>query len=233
MGDRPAEQLWRGMHDEVAPFPDGVEEVPEAISGTAFFPGGLGLWLPEGGAPAPFPNGQIMVVGQDFNSKSSYEKALRCGTEVDISPTWRVLQEMLPASGVSLARCFFTNVYMGLRKEGRETGRFPGTRDKNFVARCVKFFGRQLEVAQPKLILTLGVEPFQVLGTHLFHIPVPKTLTAAEDIYPVSLDYGDVTVVALTHPSFYRANVWRRKYGQLTGSAAETAMIQDGLARAF
>jgi hypothetical protein len=40
-------------------------------------------------------------------------------------------------------------------------------------------------------------------------------------------------VVVLTHPSFYYANVGRRKYGQFTGAEAEKGMIADGLKIAF
>ena len=123
---------------------------------------------------------------------------------------------------------------MGLREGGRETGRFPGARDKGFVQRCLAFFIKQLDVIQPKLILTLGLEPIRVLATHLFHEAAPKSLTSCADIYrSVSLPHGRVTVVALTHPSFYHANVWRRRYGQLTGAESEKGMIADGLKIAF
>src|SRR5665213_286871 len=199
IGESPAKQLWQEMKELVSPFPSGVEEVPAPMRGTAFFPGGLGLWLPESGTPVELPTGQIMVVGQDFNTRRAYEEAMGRGTEVDISRTWQVLQELLPKLGVSLGQCFFTNVYMGLRKEGPETGRFPGARDKHFVERCIKFFRKQLEVVRPKLIITLGVEPFRVLADNFRPGGPPKTLTACTEIYTVSLAHGDTTFVALTH----------------------------------
>jgi hypothetical protein len=59
---------------------------------------------------------------------------------------------------------------MGLRSAGPETGRFPGTRDKDFVGRCVRFFERQIELAQPKLIVTLGVEPLRAVVQGVFGI---------------------------------------------------------------
>jgi uracil-DNA glycosylase len=227
------ERLWQAMRSAVSPFPEGTADVPEPIKGTAFFPGGLGLWLHENGS-GESPIGQIMIVGQDFNSERVYEQARRDGTEVGSSATWKALQRLLTASDVSLNQCFFTNLYMGLRKGGSETGRFPGARDRNFVQRCLAFFITQMEVVRPKLILTLGVEPFRVLATHLFHVPAPKTLSACVEIRPsVQLVHGGATVVALTHPSFYDANVWRRKYAGLTGAEAEKAMIADGMKSAF
>lgn len=200
IGESPAKQLWHEITKAVSPFPEGVEDVCVPIEGTAFFPGGLGLWLPENGTPVPFPSGQIMIVGQDFNSKRAYAEALQKGTEVGPNPTatWRELLNVLRLSGISLDRCFFTNLYMGLRTEKPETGRFPGARDKEFVARCINFFKRQLEVARPKLILTLGWEPFRVLAKNYFHETRPKTLTACSKIYTVPLGYGDATFVALT-----------------------------------
>ena len=63
----------------------------------------------------------------------------------------------VPQTGLPLGRCFFTNFYMGLRETGPETGRFPGARDGEFVQRCARFFERQMEAIEPKLIVTLGM----------------------------------------------------------------------------
>ena len=62
-GMRTVEQLWHEMRSAVSPFPDGVVDVPEPMSGTAFFPGGVGVWLPDKGVDDEFSIGQIMVVG--------------------------------------------------------------------------------------------------------------------------------------------------------------------------
>ncbi len=232
--DGPAELLWQKMSSTFpsSSFPEGVVKVPQAIQGTAFFPGGYGVWLEENLRP-PFPVGQIMVVGQDFNSVAAYDRARKAKTEVKISRTWRALIGILDASGISRDRCFFTNIYMGLREEEKETGRFPGAKDKEFVHRCVEFFKLQLEVARPKLILTLGLEPLRVLAANLFHFAAPKTLTECVEIYSASLEHGDATVVALTHPSFYDVNVRTRRFGKFAEKQAERAMIAEGLKRAF
>ncbi|MEO8053376.1 MAG: uracil-DNA glycosylase family protein, partial [Acidobacteriota bacterium] len=232
--DGPAELLWQKMSSTFpsSSFPEGVVKVPQAIQGTAFFPGGYGVWLEENLRP-PFPIGQIMVVGQDFNSVAAYDRARKAKTEVKISRTWRALIGILDASGISRDRCFFTNVYMGLREEEKETGRFPGAKDKEFVHRCVEFFKLQLEVARPKLILTLGLEPLRVLAACLFHIADPKTLKECSEVYSVVLEHGNVTVVALTHPSYSHVNGRLRKFGNLVGKEAERAMIEEGLERAF
>ena len=174
-----------------------------------------------------------MVVGQDFNSVAAYNRALALGSEIDVSPTWRNLRTVLAAANIPMEQCFFTNVYMGLRAVGRETGRFPGCRDKSYVSRCMAFLDRQMALARPKMILTLGLEPLRVIGT-VFNVIVPKSLAACAQVYgPVLLPHGQTVLVALTHPSLYHANVHRRRYRGLIGAKAEQAMLQAGLAEAF
>jgi uracil-DNA glycosylase len=226
------ENLWREMSKRISPFPQGVADVPEPIKGTAFFPGGFGLWSTEDD-----PRGQIAIVGQDFNSTRTYKQALADGTEIHSSATWRELQKILPDNGISPRRCFFTNVYMGLRDGGKETGPFPGlpgicsTREfKDFSRRSLGFFLFQLEFSRPRLILTLGLEPIRALAHEVFHIPKPSSMTEITEIYrEVRLPYGHTTLVALTHPSFYGRNVGNRRYGVESGKKAENAMIADGL----
>ncbi|HEY2496003.1 MAG TPA: uracil-DNA glycosylase family protein [Candidatus Angelobacter sp.] len=224
------------MSSAVAPFPRGVVDVQTPIQGTAFFPGGYGLWSPDDD-----PRGQIMVVGQDFNSVRVHKKALLDGTEVHSSATWRELGNILAASCISASRCFFTNFYMGLRDGGCEEGQFPGLPGirrsqefKDFTKRCLDFFHTQLHFFRPKLIFTLGLEPLKALATGVFGIPKPSSLTACTDIYRhIKLPHGSTTVVPLTHPSRYRLNINKRKYGPEVGAKAEMFMIADGLQAAF
>ena len=57
--EHPSQRL-RSTMEGVAPYPKGVLPVPEPIRGTAFFPGGKGLYE-EKGTP-PFPVGKTMVL---------------------------------------------------------------------------------------------------------------------------------------------------------------------------
>jgi hypothetical protein len=235
LADNPVMNLWHTASGWVEPYPLGVQGVPHPIKGTAFFPGGLGLLVDEDETRGVFPEDSIMVVGQDFNSVLAYERARSKGTEVGLSTAWRILSDVFSAGSIPLRQCFFTNVYMGLRTHGPETGRFPGARDRAFVGRCVEFFNRQLEAVKPRLIMTLGIEPLRVLArAGVFSIPVPKTLSECEGLYlDVPLIHGRATVVALTHPSFRHLNVGRRKYGDFIGSDAEKALIAAAREAAF
>jgi len=220
-----AERLWAEMSETFPPYPKGVVPVPELIRGTAFFPGGLGLWLDEHGSAEP-DTPEVMVVGQDFNTLASYENARKAGSETKTSRTWQNIEKIFPKLGLSFRHCFCTNFYMGLRENGPETGIFPGARDPEFVRRSARFFERQLEVMKPKLIVTLGLAPLAALGKHVFHVPTPPTLSRCVDVYrDLPSAHGRVALVALTHPSLYFANVGRRRFQCLAGIDAERAMV--------
>lgn len=227
MGAAVARSLWEEVSSSVAPYPSGVLAVPEPVARTAFFPGGLGLWLEEDDALQSFPK-DFIVAGQDFNTFEAYERARRSGSEVSNSSTWRNIRKVFPQLHVSLRDCFFTNVYMGLRAVGPETGRFAGARDRGFLERCARFFfNRQLDVAQPKIILTLGVEPLRVLAHAVFGFPMPRGISRCDQIYgPFSVKHGEVALVALTHPALHYANVARRRFRSYTGMDAEVMMVQ-------
>ncbi|PYS46692.1 MAG: hypothetical protein DMG13_29440 [Acidobacteria bacterium] len=139
MVDHPVDLLWRALLG-VAPYPPGVEPVSERIRGTAFFPGGHGLWMPDPMiGPPDMPIGKVMVVGQDFHSLRNYKESLSLGCSIR-NATWRNLLPLLKAAGIRPNDCFFTNAYMGVRSDERSTGRFPGSRDDAFTKRCHRFF---------------------------------------------------------------------------------------------
>ena len=232
-----AEQLWQ-RHTTLGPYPRGVLPVPEPIAGTAFFPGGYGLWRPDVSAPlAPFPVGGVMVLGHDFHSETGYEASLERGRESETQPTWQNLLRLLKEVEIAPEECFFTNVYMGLRAGTQTTGVFPGSRDPKFVERCRRFLAEQLAAQRPRLILTLGVHAPRVLA------PLSPGLEDWGDVagfkeldrlgpvrYEVQFPDAtgvETTVVALTHPCLRYAGVRHRTYKGMQGHAAELAMIED------
>jgi uracil-DNA glycosylase len=237
----PAEQLW-SEHAPSAGYPEGVIPVPQPIPGTAFFPGGYGLWNPTGGRPLPaFPSGGIMVLGHDFHSESGYRNSLARGAEPLTQPTWRNLIGLLREAGLAPTDCFFTNAFMGLRAGGVTTGRFPGASDPEFVGHCRRFLMRQLETQQPSLVLTLGVYAPHVLaslspelvswagGSGLKHLDAAGPVRTAVTFSDVP---GLRTItVALTHPSLRSTNARHRRYRDRSGAAAELLMIRDALAQ--
>ena len=239
-GRHPVERLFEGLRN-VEPYPQGVVTVPERLPGTAFFPGGTGLWHPKPeGPPPPLPTGGVMVLGHDFYSEAGYRRFLANRGESTRGPTWRNLLALLARVGVQPERCFFTNAYMGLRAGSENTGRFPGSRDPGFVERCRAFLGEQLRAQRPRLILTLGSHVPAVLAP-LSEDLAPwlkaTSLKALDEagcpLIPAarfpSVPGLEATVAALVHPSIRWASVLRRRYGNLEGDAAEAAILKDAL----
>ncbi len=236
----PVEHLFAAL-TQVAPYPKGVVPVPEQIPGTAFFPGGSGLWQATGSdVLPPFPFGKVMVLGHDFHSEIGYHQSLAKRGENLKGPTWRNLLRLLSEAGIEAGQCFFTNAYMGLRAGSNTTGKFPGAYDHGFVERCQSFLAEQIAVQQPRLILTLGNYVPSILATLSSDIDAwrnSRTLTQL-DALGVPLvadvrfreDYSwNTTVVALTHPSLRPANVGRRRYKELRGHEAEVAMVRAAI----
>ena len=231
--------LWR-RQAALDRYPTGVLRVPVPIPGTAFFPGGYGLWNSAAGQPLPtFPVGGIMVLGHDFHSESGYRASIARGRESASQPTWRNLVDVFGRAGVPLEGCFFTNYFMGLRAGDATTGPFPGAKDAEFVSYCQAFLVEQLRAQRPRLVITLGVHTppgvaalsrdLRDWGTgrglrHLDSVGALRTGARIDDVPGFSTAF-----VALTHPSLRHASVRHRRYMDLAGDAAEVALLRDAV----
>lgn len=211
-------------------YPEWVVAVPEPIRGTTFFPGGLGLISEGMPRPSTAPPAEIMVVGQDFNTLRTYEITRERGSEFATSRTWLNMRKVFPQLGLPIRQCFFTSYYVGLREQGRETGPFPGSRDRDFVQRCARFFERQLEILRPSVIVSLGLAPLQVIGGEVFQFDVPPNMAQCVDVHSNhAAAHGEVVLIALTHPSLYFANVKKRRFLGQQGLDAETALVRRAI----
>ena len=212
----PVHQLRSAMHS-VAPYPTNVLPVPEAITGTAFFPGGHGLWMEH--VEPHFPVGGIMILGHDFHSEEEYQKSLERKKEDLNAPTWRNLRSLLQEADVPLHHCLFTNFFMGLRACTETTGPFPGRKDPAFVQRCAAFFLHQVRLQQPRAVVVLGSE-VPSLFAPLAHQLEPWRgarlgaidRAGATHITNVQFttDAPPCTVISLIHPSLRHANLRHR-----------------------
>ena len=234
----PVERLFEGLKT-VEPYPEGVVHVPERLPGTAFFPGGMGLWHPEPEGTLPsMPVGGVMVLGHDFYSEAGYRRFVANRGESTKGPTWRNLLALLARVDIGPEQCFFTNAYMGLRAGSQNTGRFPGAKDPGFVDRCRAFLAEGLRAQSPRLVLTLG--------SHVPAVLAPLSEDLAPWLKVASLKALDeagrplvpdarfpqglrATVAALVHPSIRWASVLGRRYDSLNGDAAEVAMLEEAL----
>jgi len=206
-----------------------------AIAGTAFFPGGHGLWMEDG--EAHMPVGGVMVLGHDFHSESEYSKSLQRGKENLKAATWRNLIHLLEAAGIAPRDCFFTNFYMGLREGLASTGVFPGATDPDFVNACQQFFLEQLRQQRPKVILVLGVHVPKQLAPLVAELQPWSAATTLKDFNAPGMAVVSsvrfarhaetVHVVMLAHPSQRLLSLRHRNYKGALGQEAELGMIGD------
>ncbi len=124
-----ADLLWSKLNDVIPlkSYPPGVLPIPDQkITGTAFFPGGSGLYLEDQDpGTVEFPVGGVMVLGHNFDSEKGFRDSVIRGKEKLTTGTWGPLLKLLAEAGVPFDRCFFTNAFMGLC-EGSDKFRLPG-----------------------------------------------------------------------------------------------------------
>ena len=234
-----------GLHDQLRSYPEGVIRISKRIPGTAFFPGGYGLWNTQRDQPLPpMPIGGVMIVGHNFDSEVGFEYSFNRGGENLQGPTWKNLLEFLARVEILPECCFYTNAYVGLQPGGHAIGPFPGKRDPEFVCWCQNFLLEQIKLMQPRLILTLGayVPSFLApLSPEFRHVWSGVKRLVILDEHETALVYPSyfegvlhpMAVVALTHPAYRHVNVKNRRYRNLRGEEAEQAIVRDAYTKSI
>jgi hypothetical protein len=154
---------------------DGSLRIAGSIEGTAFYPGGAGLWRgrePLGALPERFPQSPIMLLGHNFDSVTGYQKSLKRGIERMNGPTWRYLLRYLDDAGIPPQECFFTNALMGLQPISAR-GKFCVSPE--FRAECREFLKWQIRFVAPSLVVVLGndaLTEFRQAGIKAPHVAV-------------------------------------------------------------
>jgi hypothetical protein len=208
----------------ISKYPDGIKPVPhDRIEGTAFFPGGDGLYEHK-----IFPEEGIMILGQDFDNEENFKVSKQSRSEITKpkgNPTWNNLIKIL-GDKIPIENYFFTNAIMGLREGSvKNTGRSKAFLKKNeqFLTECRDFFIEQLKAQKPKLIIGLGAHiPRFLSGTteNLKHLSSTTSLSKIEggiddnlfkDVVFKDIPDYKAKVIFITHPSLYYANVINRK----------------------
>lgn len=236
----PVERLFNLLTD--LDYPDGLVAVPdEKIHGTAFFPGGYGLWRETRGGPLPpMPRGKVMVLGNNFDSECGFRRSLLAGDELH-TRTWQNLLRLLRCRSVGIRPedCFFTNAYMGLLAGcSTNEGESPGAKDPVFKQYCESFLAEQIAELRPRLILALGTFVPRFIASISSDLAAWRrceTFRELDKSGPLKRDvhFGTrgraTTVVALVHPSRRGPNVLRRRYRGRIGNEAELALLREAL----
>jgi hypothetical protein len=215
------DELFKILNKKIKSYPDQIVPIPnDRIEGTAFFPGGDGLYEHKG-----FEKTEIMILGQDFDNEENFAKSVERKSE-EGNRTWNNLIRILTTHDVvSMEKYFFTNAIMGLRLgTTKNTGRSKAFSKKNafFLSQCQEFFIEQLKTQKPKLIIGLGAHiPLFLSKTsiRLGHLSRITSLSQIGDTLEKNLfkevifngitDYK-TNVIFITHPSLYHSNVVRR-----------------------
>jgi hypothetical protein len=176
-------------------YPQEYAKFPSALVGQGFFPGGDGLWRDDGPekmgepSPYPFPKSGIMFLGNDFGSLAGFAK-LKLHEN---PPTWRNLRRRLLAAKIPGEMGFFTNAYLGLRRDRDALAK--SLVSSEFDSFCKEFLEFQISTQAPRLIVVLGDRPSNLLRKVLEYPVKPVGETAIGQM----LDFA-ATVVTVTHP---------------------------------
>jgi uracil-DNA glycosylase family 4 len=149
--------LFQDMESTVTAYGPGVIRATRLVDGTAFFPGGIGLWRglePHGETPFFFPKSPIMILGHNFDKVAALEASWLRGIGLMDGPTWLVLRRYLEAAEVDKLDCFFTNVFVGLQPI-RSIGNMVAAEE--YKEQCRTFLHKQIKRVKPRIVVILGI----------------------------------------------------------------------------
>lgn len=207
-------------------YPSGImAPLSPFLLGRSFFPGGAGLY---GGRGAAMPTRPIMIVGQDFGDMD-YVSSLRAKALKDepLDGTWSLLlSDFLQPAGINPSTVFFTNAILGSRGFDGMTSPSAALNERVFVAECERFFGVQLRVVQPSVVVTLGVVPTTLVACWLrlapsLRLPRSNVRPTIGELDRLGLqfipnvanpDVGDLSLGWSIHPANGRPNLRHRKW---------------------
>ncbi len=219
--------------NEYLPFPDGIEPIPKMINDTSFFPGGIGFFDSKQVYISP----EILILGQDFSNVEEHKKMLD-GKIKDInSQTWKRMLLLLAEAGIDPNKCFYTNAFMGLRKEGSSVGKFIGFQYPGYLRNNDEFLKFQLDIIKPKLIIVMGKFAPLVLARLSTDLKPWESIQSFNDIderkiaLMESVNFGNhcSTCCIIVHTSYRHLNVRSRKYKEFSGDDAEIELIKDAI----
>ncbi len=154
-------------------YPAGkVVPISPMIRGRSFFPGGCGLSC---GAPHRLPVRPIMLVGQDYGTRTYWESLTaddHALGEPDSTGTWKSLRTWADEGLFAAKRCFFTNALCGVRDDVTDPsieicGASPGLGYPDYVSASMTCLLRQIELLQPTVVVGLGCVPVTLLARSL------------------------------------------------------------------
>ena len=229
-GNELSEKMWHEYIRFEFTYPDNkILPISKKVDGTAFFPGGEGIWENSN------EEIDVLVLGQDFGTKAYYDKILADETVKDTDcPTWINMLTLFNKVGIKTERCFFSNVFMGVRVEDNMIGplirKTPEYDD--YRTQSIDFLKKQIQIINPKVIIVLGKEPARMLmnALPLKYWYSMKKISDITTIAKVEYLGAEHLCVALCHPSMRNFNKRFRKYKEWNNGNCpdvEIKMLED------
>lgn len=154
-------------------------------------------------------NSKIMIIGQDWGPFSDMEKlnkSLRQDksnwnelVESEKSNTKKMLEKYIKESSenkFSLNDIFITNAIMCARQGNNY--RSNNIDLKKSTTNCSEYLLKQIDIVNPKIILTLGYYPLFALSK-IYNFKIEKTLKSTIDKYP-EIKIKEFIIIPLYHP---------------------------------
>lgn len=228
-------EILRAAAALVEPYPPGVLPIQSPIPGTAFFPGGDGLYKERGAVEFPYEG--VMVLGHNFDSEKGYTDSLNRGKEKLQGATWGRTLMLLQSSGVDPRFVFYTNFFMGVIEGDRAMGPFPGAEDKDFVRRCQQFLQLQIALMRPRLIITYGLHIPALIAPLSPDLEPWKNVKSIMDLDCAAIIHNvrfgaetkTTTLVGLLHPSMAGSNLRHREGYQFYEDSVEEMLLMDAV----
>lgn len=170
-----------------------------------FFPLGSGVFKsPSDFENAALPECRVMVLGNDFGSLDYLNNMCIDGRENKNNPTLRNLNLLKLDENTT----FYTNLFMGVRKQNGNTEKIQHTPD--FEKFSFDFFEMQLDYAKPKIVLCLGANVAKCLAKKydaLVNFTKPmKDLYGENSNREFVAFHNNIKYVLMPHPSFAHIN---------------------------
>ncbi len=163
---------------------------------------------------------KIMVIGQDWGpfedmkklnkryldnpSKENWVKLINEEKSLTKKNLTKYLLESFEDKNISINDIYITNAIMCGRKGNNYRGNNINL--KCSTLNCREFILRQIEIVNPKVILTLGYYPLYSLS-NIYHFNIEENLSKTIEKYPI-IRVDDFIIVPLYHPV---AQITRKK----------------------
>lgn len=180
-----------------------------------FFPLGSGILATNKSQikEAEITNCNVMVLGNDFGTQQYISDS--CADKKE-KPTNATIRNLVSGLELDLETTFFTNLFLGLRREGTNIKRVTKL-NNDYKDLCFAFFKKQLEYFNPKVVLCLGIEVGQSLAAFsnefsnfsLSKTSILKLFADTQTNYVVHSNnefFGQRKFVLIPHPSFAHIN---------------------------